>query len=141
MIKIFIVEDDLQLRLLYEKVLKQEGFDIVDTAINGLEAIEKFNNFVVKPDIILMDYMMPIKDGLEAMKEILAVDDKTKIVIMSADRDIKKQALGNGAIGFINKPFSFRYVSSYMKKLIKSQKERKDLIRKNPFKSNLDYCF
>jgi len=141
MIKIFIVEDDLQLRLLYEKVLKQEGFDIVDTAINGLEAIEKFNNFVVKPDIILMDYMMPIKDGLEAMKEILAMDDKAKIIIMSVDRDIKKQALGNGAIGFINKPFSFRYVSNYIKKLIKSQKERTDLIRKNPFKPGLNSCF
>jgi len=141
MIKIFIVEDDLQLRLLYEKVLKQEGFDIVDTASNGLEAFEKFNDFVVKPDIILMDYMMPIKNGLEAMKEILAVDDKTKIVIMSADRDIKKQVLGNGAIGFISKPFSFRYISNYVKKLIKSQKERKDLIRKNPFKPSLNYCF
>lgn len=141
MIKIFIVEDDLQLRLLYEKVLKQEGFDVVDTAINGLEAIEKFNDFVVKPDIILMDYMMPIKDGLEAMKEILAIDDKAKIVIMSVDRDIKKQALVNGAIGFINKPFSFRYISNYIKKLIKSQKERTDLIRKNPFKPGLNYCF
>ena len=51
MIKIFIVDDDQSLQRLYQLILREAGFEIVDTAINGRDAIEKYKKFEVK-DII-----------------------------------------------------------------------------------------
>jgi YesN/AraC family two-component response regulator len=66
MIKIFIVDDDQSLQRLYGLILKEAGFNIIGTAINGKVAVEEYKNFEGKPDIILMDYRMPIKNGLDA---------------------------------------------------------------------------
>ena len=71
MIKIFIVDDDESLHRLYKLILKEAGFEVIETAINGKEAIEKYNKLEIKPDIILMDHRMPGKNGLDSMVEIL----------------------------------------------------------------------
>jgi YesN/AraC family two-component response regulator len=74
MTKIFIVDDDQSLQRLYKLILKEAGFEIVDTAFNGKVAVEKYLSFKSKPDVILMDHRMPIKSGLDAMIEILQID-------------------------------------------------------------------
>ena len=51
MIKIFIVDDDESLQRLYGLILREAGFEIIETAINGKEAIEKYNKLEIKPDI------------------------------------------------------------------------------------------
>ena len=76
---------------MYETMLKILGFNIVNTATNGEEAVNMYKSFSVKPDIILMDHRMPIKNGLEASKEILQIDKSSKIIFISADQTIKNR--------------------------------------------------
>jgi len=105
MVKIFIVDDDQSLQRLYILILKDAGFEIIDTALNGKVAVEKFLSLKTKPDIILMDHRMPIKNGLDAMTEILQIDGHEKIIFASADITIKQKALSLGACEFLDKPF------------------------------------
>lgn len=88
-------------------ILKTSGYNVVGKANNGDEAIKLYQINSDKLDIILMDHRMPIKNGIEATKEILKYNSKTKIIFTSADKSIKKQALSSGAISFLEKPFSF----------------------------------
>jgi len=108
MTSIFIVDDDQSLQRLYRLILNEAGFEVLDTAINGKDAIEKYNNFKVKPDLILMDHRMPIKNGLDAMTEILELNNQEKIIFASADTAIKEKAISQGARAFLDKPFKMQ---------------------------------
>ncbi|MHA2038246.1 MAG: response regulator [Promethearchaeota archaeon] len=121
MVKIFIVDDDQSLQRLYVLILKEAGFDIIDTAFNGKVAVDKFFSFEHKPDIILMDHRMPIKNGLDAMTEILKVDGRSKIIFASADISIRQQAFSLGACEFLNKPFNMGKLLNTIQKVIKEQ--------------------
>ncbi len=101
---IFIVEDDIYLRLLYEKALNLKGYTVLASAKNGKEAIEMFKNFSTRPDIIIMDHRMPLKNGLETTKEMLEMDQDLKIIFVSADKSVRNQALSMGAKIFTDKP-------------------------------------
>ena len=105
MAKVFIVEDDESLRDLYIKILELKGFEILDYAIDGEEAVNKFKDFQVKPDVILMDHRMPNKNGLDAATEILELDHNTKIIFASADHGIRVKVQALGVKFFLEKPF------------------------------------
>ena len=102
--KVFIVEDNTDVQSMFEHILKSNGFDIVGLATNGEEAISMFRNFSEKPDIILMDHRMPVKNGIDATKEILVLDKSSKIIFVSGDNSVRKEALSIGAAAFILKP-------------------------------------
>ena len=106
MIKILIVEDDLSLQRLYEMMLTTFGFEVVGKASNGKEAVELFLAMPSKPDIILMDHRMPLKNGIDASIEILKARCHTKIIFTSADKSIENKALSIGVTSFIEKPFA-----------------------------------
>ncbi|MBD3197911.1 MAG: response regulator [Candidatus Lokiarchaeota archaeon] len=116
--RVFIVEDDKSIQTLYKKFLNLYGFDVIDTASNGEEAVEKFKNFEIKPDIILMDHRMPVKDGIQATREILELKKNCNIIFASADKTIKEQALSMGILGFLEKPFSLEKLISQIKRSI-----------------------
>jgi two-component system chemotaxis response regulator CheY len=118
MVSIFIVEDDPSLRLMYKKMLKISGFDIINSATNGEEAVAMYKSFSVKPDIILMDHRMPIKNGIEATKEILQIDKSSKIIFTSADQSIKESALALGAIDFKEKPFTMNDLIESLRRVL-----------------------
>ncbi|MFX0056711.1 MAG: response regulator [Candidatus Heimdallarchaeota archaeon] len=103
-----MVEDDHSLRLLYEKALNLSGYNVLGSAKDGEEAVNMYKNFENKPDIILMDHRMPIKNGIDATKEILnnSTHVKPRIIIASADKTIKDIALSIGAFSFKDKPFT-----------------------------------
>lgn len=123
-ISIFIVEDDNSLRLLYEKALKLNGYNVVGFAKDGEEAVNMYNRFSTKPDVILMDHRMPIKNGIEATKEIFqnSSNVKPKIIFISADRSIKETALSIGVTSFKNKPFSFERLYNNIEKAASVEK-------------------
>ena len=77
-------------------------------ACNGLECIEKISNTSEMPDFIIMDHKIPIKDGMDTMKELLKMKPGLKIIFVSSDKDIKNQAIDHGAISFIQKPFNMQ---------------------------------
>ncbi len=120
MINILIVEDDHSLRLLYEKALSLNGYNVIGAAKDGEEAVKLYKDFKNKPDVILMDHRMPIKNGIEATKEILANSSKIKpkIIFASADKTIKEIALSIGAISFKEKPFSLEKLFKNIEKAV-----------------------
>ncbi|MFX1364596.1 MAG: response regulator [Promethearchaeota archaeon] len=105
--KILIVEDDKDIVNLFVSFLKMEGHEIIGKAYNGEQALELYNSFQNPPDIILMDHRMPMKNGLETTKEILAINPHCKIIFISADYSVRNKALEIGAIDFLEKPIKF----------------------------------
>lgn len=119
MIKILIVDDDQSLQRLYGLILKEADFEIIGTAINGKDAIEKYINLEEKIDLILMDHRMPIKNGLDAMVEILKINKKEKIIFASADISVKHKAISLGAVAFLDKPFKMQQLLITIQKIVK----------------------
>ena len=103
---VFVVEDDAFISRLYELFLRSGGFSVIGKAKNGDEAVSSYKLMSTKPDLIIMDNRMPVKNGIEALKEILEIDKQAKIMIVSADPSIEKIAKSVGAKGFMEKPFS-----------------------------------
>jgi two-component system chemotaxis response regulator CheY len=105
MARIFVVDDEIYLQDLYADLLGIVGHEIVDTAFNGEEAVLKYEAMDKKPELVIMDHRMPIKNGMEATADILALDPKAKILFISADVSQEGRCQQAGAVGFLEKPF------------------------------------
>ncbi len=110
----------MSLQQLYKMILESSGFDVIGTANNGQEAVGMYNSFQDKPQIILMDHRMPIKNGIEATKEILQSKNYSKIIFASADKSVKDLALSIGASSFLEKPFSYVDLIKEIEKVLKT---------------------
>jgi len=107
--KIVVVDDDADLLRLVRIKLSKEGFDVV-TAVDGEEGAAAILR--EKPDVMIVDVMMPKKDGYQVLTEVrVKMGKKTPIAIMltakAETRDIAK-GLESGADDYITKPFSPR---------------------------------
>ncbi len=104
--KILLVEDDVMIRELYRTTLVNSQY-IVDVAINSDEVFRKLQNF--KPDLILLDIMLPGLSGLDILKELRTNPvhgcQKTDIIVLTnlAERSVTDSAIGNGADGYLIK--------------------------------------
>lgn len=92
MIKILLVEDDEMLHGMYTHKFKNQGYDII-SAFNGAEGVEKA--LIEKPDLILLDVIMPKMDGFVALKKIRKNPDtaKTPVILLTnlgQEEDVKK---------------------------------------------------
>ena len=96
------------------------GFKVAGIANNGLEAISMFKSFSNKPKVILMDQRMPELSGLEASKIILQVDNRVKIIFLSADNSVKEEAISLGAFLFIDKIFTINELIDAINRAIES---------------------
>ncbi len=108
MVTIYIVDDELVLHNLYKQVFAIKGYQVVADAYDGEEAVKKFIELEPKPDVIIMDHRMPNKDGIQAMREILAIDPNARIVFISADSKMREVSMKNGAKSFGLKPITMR---------------------------------
>lgn len=104
MFKILICDDSMTIRKKLTNALKSSINCDVFEAKNGIEAISQFNE--VQPDLVFMDIMMPERDGLEAVAEILSLHPGAKIVMLSSvgTKDNLQKALKFGALDFVQKP-------------------------------------
>ncbi len=107
---IAIVEDEKDLVKVYVHLFERRGIYVCFIAYNGADAILQFIETTPKPHIILMDYRMPIKDGIEVTREVLKIDPDTRIIFLSADIGIKEEALKAGARIFLKKPASIKEI-------------------------------
>jgi DNA-binding NarL/FixJ family response regulator len=107
MIRILIADDHIVMREGLSALIDEEpNLDVIAQAANGQEAIDLYAQ--TKPDIVLMDLAMPDKDGLEAIKEILAFDPEAKILVLTSYSDETKvfAAIQAGALGYLLKATS-----------------------------------
>jgi len=119
--KVFIVEDDECTLKLYELILDRYGYKIIGIARNGQEALEIFKTLEDKPDLIIMDYFLPIKDRLTTIKELINLDRNLKIIMIFGEDSIKNKAYLPGALSFIKKPFTIKYFIKKISKVIKKK--------------------
>lgn len=116
--RIFIVDDEPSMIQLCTIVLEHDGFTIVGSALDGVEAIAGFKALDEPPDMVLMDHRMPRKNGLETMSELLSMDPRLKVLFISADTSVTSRALEGGAAGFLVKPFSMLQLRSTVKEIL-----------------------
>lgn len=102
--KILIIEDDFYISDLYRRAFSEDGF-IVDTAEDGVVGRDK--SLSLKPDLILLDIMIPKINGLDLLKKLKAENDlaATKIVILSnlGQDPVVREAMDSGADGYLIK--------------------------------------
>jgi DNA-binding response OmpR family regulator len=106
--KILAVDDEDDVRRLIEIKLKKAGFEVV-TAVNGQEGLDKAK--AERPDLVIMDVMMPVMDGFTAASKIKTEMQDPPIVIMltaKGQEDDVMQGLAGGADDYIIKPFAPR---------------------------------
>jgi DNA-binding NtrC family response regulator len=102
--KLLIVDDEENIRLILESVFSEAGYQ-VETAINGMQAMEKIKDF--HPEIILMDKNMPYMNGLDALQRIKKHYPNIVVVMVTAHGDVASavEAMKMGAYDYIEKPF------------------------------------
>lgn len=103
-----IVDDEELLVRTYELLFARRQIPLSFIALDGKEAIEKFRDARPRPKVMIIDYRLPYTSGIEAMKEILVLEPDTKVLFISADGDIRQEALDAGADVFLKKPISLR---------------------------------
>lgn len=102
--KILIADDNRQIISILSEYAKKEGYTVV-TACDGHDALRLFNS--EKPDIVLLDVMMPVKDGFEVCRELRKTTNIPIIMITARSEDFDKiMGLDIGADDYITKPFS-----------------------------------
>ena len=105
MARILVVDDAAFMRKMVTDALTKGGHEVVGEAGNGAEAVTQFQE--LRPDAMTLDITMPEKDGLAALKEIIAVDPGAKVVMCSALGQESKvlESIKLGARDFVVKPF------------------------------------
>jgi two-component system chemotaxis response regulator CheY len=105
MARVLVVDDAAFMRKMVSDALTGGGHEIVGEAANGAEAVQRFQE--LRPDVMTLDITMPEKDGLAALKEIIAVDPGAKVIMCSALGQESKvlESIKLGAKDFVVKPF------------------------------------
>ena len=117
-IRILIVDDEVFFRQVLRDVLEKIGFTVVGEAADGSEAVEKYRT--LRPHVVIMDIYMPDKNGIDATKEMVALDKNARVLIASAsdfDSDTEA-ALAAGAKAILMKPFVPREVYDTIKRVL-----------------------
>jgi two-component system alkaline phosphatase synthesis response regulator PhoP len=128
--KILVVDDKKELRTLLKQYLTQEGFEIV-AASDGQEAL--FVARQEKPDLIILDLMMPEMSGYEFMR-IFSKEADTPILILTAKTEENDKVLGLelGADDYVTKPFSMRELTARVRAVLRRMekgKHEEDILR------------
>ena len=102
---ILIVDDAAFMRMMLKDILSKNDFEVVGEAENGKAAVAAYQK--LQPDIVTMDITMPEMNGIDAVKEIKAIDASAKVVMVSAmgQQPMVIEAIQAGAVDFIVKPF------------------------------------
>ena len=121
MIKIFVVEDDLDLNRFVASSLRNAGYEVV-TCFDGLEALEKMDE--EKCDLLLTDIMMPKMNGFELAESVRTTDKAMPIIFMTAKDDKPSKILGYniGIDEYVTKPFDIDVLLMNIKAILRRAK-------------------
>ncbi|NOU84204.1 response regulator [Paenibacillus sp. LMG 31460] len=111
MYRVVLIEDDpMVLEVNRQFVERVPGFEIIGTASNGIDGIEKVRD--LKPDLVILDIYMPGQNGTELLQQIRNEQLNTDAIVITAANDIPtiQRMLHQGAVDYIMKPFKFERV-------------------------------
>jgi two-component system chemotaxis response regulator CheY len=105
MARVLVVDDAAFMRKMVSDALTKGGHEVVGQGANGEEAVTLYQE--LKPELTTLDITMPEKDGLQALKDIIALDPQARIIMCSALGQESKvlEAVKSGAKDFVVKPF------------------------------------
>ncbi len=117
--KVLLVDDSAATIHQMRKILEDSGmFEVVGHGKNGAEGVQLYTS--LKPDIVCMDLIMPVMDGLQAIRTITSIDKSAKIVVISSAAgvgDKTTEAIRFGAKNIIAKPFEAENLIEILNKL------------------------
>lgn len=115
--KVLIADDGLFFRAALKDILTRGGYEVVGEAENGEQALVLASE--LKPDIVILDIVMPVMNGIEAAREITMLNLPLKIVMCTSlgFEAIAEEAIRSGASGYIIKPLSEAKVLHTLKTL------------------------
>ena len=104
--KVLVVDDSMFVAKQLGQILTSEGYEVVATAVDGKEGVDKYKELCPNVDLVTMDITMPKMDGLTALEQIMAFDKNAKVVMVSAlgKEELVKKSLMLGAKSYIIKP-------------------------------------
>ena len=115
-LKILLAEDEEALSRVYKVALEHQGFE-VNQAFNGQEAVDLAAHNAYQ--VMIMDIMMPIKTGIEALKEIRSSGDRTHVIMLTAMAEVDDRVTGldAGADDYLTKPISLKELLARLRSL------------------------
>ncbi len=107
--KILIIDDEPEIRKIFETYFKERGYKVI-TAPSGLDGIVRFMQ--ERPQVVLLDIMMPGANGLDTMKKMKEIDKNVKVIIITGaiDAAYAHAAEENGAADFLVKPVGLNHL-------------------------------
>lgn len=117
--KVLFVDDSTFMRTLLKNIVLKDNFVLAGEASTGKEAVEMYRK--TKPDLVTMDIVMPEMNGIDAVKEIRALDPEAKIIMVSAmgQQGMVIDAIQAGARDFIIKPFQPPRIHEALNRVLK----------------------
>jgi len=118
-----IADDSAFARKNISNVVTRLGGVVVGEATNGNEAVELY--FKLRPDLMLLDITMPLQDGVDTLRKIVAGDKEARVIMVSSigHKEMIWRALCLGAKHFITKPYNAEYAGSIIKSILEGKKE------------------
>ena len=117
--KILVVEDEDGLRLLYQEELEAEGYEVI-TARNGKEAIQELEKS--RPDLIILDIVMPVMDGMEALGKIVGKDRKIPIILNTSYSGYRDDFMSWVADAYVTKSSDLEELKGKVKELLEKNR-------------------
>ena len=114
--KILLAEDELQLARVLETAMTHEGYE-VDTVHDGQQVVEQAKQRAY--DLMILDIMMPVKTGIEALKEIRQSGNTTQVIMLTAMSEVDDRVTGldAGADDYLTKPFSLKELMARLRSM------------------------
>ena len=115
---IAVVDDEVKIREMIKSYLHNEGYETIE-AEDGVAAVQLIENN--KVDLVLLDVMMPKKDGFQVLRELRMINRKIPVIMLTAKSDEIDKLLGleMGADDYITKPFSLRELAARMRAVLR----------------------
>lgn len=110
--RVLIVDDSMFVAKQLTQILTSDGYEVVATAEDGKDGVDKYKELCPNIDLVTMDITMPRMDGITALEQIIAFDKNARVVMVSAlgKEELVKKSLLAGAKNYIVKPLDRKKV-------------------------------